>query len=248
MVPLSCRPGCDKHVHSPQALIKSWVNRLNKNQHVVAASVGEPGSGKSEGNLFLGIELQAALGSGPVNIRRQVAFRPVDRKPLAQALPRFRVVFDDEATGEGGHKRRGMSAANVDNVQDLDACRGRNQANLFACPRLVDLDTLIQAHLHGYMEWHRDHSCEWFEAIRSGPQWDPYVHWESRFTVDEPPWLGQYHPEVRAEYLGAKEDHMTGRRSAAEDILLEDKFYGILSMSPLGRKPGVPQKSPRQSA
>jgi hypothetical protein len=201
---------------------------LKKNQHVVWASVGDPGSGKSEGNLFLGIELQAVMGSGPLDVRRQVAFKPVDRKPLAQALGRFKVVLDDEATGEGGHKRRGMSTANVDNVQDLDACRGRNQANGFSCPRLIDLDTLIQAHLHGYMEWHKDHSCEWFEAQRGGPQWDPYVHWESRFTVDEPPWLGEYHPKVRKAYLEAKEDHMRGRRGTADDVLLVDRMYAVL--------------------
>lgn len=243
---MTCQPGCDKHVHSPKALIKNWANRLQRNQHVVAASVGEPGSGKSEGNLFLGIELQTLLNSGPVNVRRQVAFRPVDRKPLAQALPRFRVVFDDEATGEGGHKRRGMSTANVDNVQDLDACRGRNQANLFACPRLVDLDTLIQAHLMGYMEWHGDHSCEWFEAIRGGPQWDPWVHWESRFHVEaeDIPWLGDYHPEVRAEYLQAKDDHMKGRRATADDILLEDKYYGILTANSPSRKTGITHQPP----
>lgn len=243
---MSCQPGCSKHVHTPKALIRSWANRLQRNQHVVAASVGEPGSGKSEGNLFLGIDLQTLLNSGPVNIRRQVAFKPSDRKPLAQALPRFRVVFDDEATGEGGHKRRGMSNANVDNVQDLDACRGRNQANLFACPRLIDLDTLIQAHLMGYMEWHRDHSCEWFEAIRGGPQWDPYVHWESRFTVDNPPWLGDYHPETRNQYLQAKDDHMKGRRAAADEILLEDKYYSLLKTTTPTPKPRIIQEPPPQ--
>ncbi len=229
---MACRPGCDKHVHDPGQLLKSWANRLKRNQHVVWASVGDPGSGKSEGNLFLGSELQAMMGTGPVDIRRQVAFKPVDRKPMAQALPRFRVVFDDEATGEGGHKRQPMSTGNVNNVQDLDACRGRNQANGFACPRLIDLDTLIQAHLHGYMEWHRDHSCEWFEAIRGGPQWDPYVHWEPRFTVDRPPWLGDFYPETRQAYLAAKEDHMRGRRESADELLLEDKFFALLSGSP----------------
>lgn len=198
--------------------------RLHRNQHAVLASVGPPGSGKSEGNLLLGIQIQGS----PVDIRRQVAFRPTDRKKLAQALPRFKVVFDDEATGEGGHKRRAMSAANVDNVQDLDACRGRNQANLFACPRLVDLDQIIQSHLMGYMEWHNDHSCEWFEAIRGGPQWAPTVYWESRFTVPDPPWLGAHYPEVREEYLAAKDDHMHGRRPAADKVLLEDKFYSII--------------------
>lgn len=173
---------------------------------------------------MLGIQIQGS----PIDVRRQIAFKPSDRKSLAQALPRFKVVLDDEATGEGGHKRRAMSTANVDNVQDLDACRGRNQANGFAAPRLVDLDALIQSHLMGYMEWHQDHSCEWFEAIRGGPQWDPYVHWESRFTVAEPPSLEEYFPEVRKDYLQAKDNHMTGRTPATDLTILEDRFYAIL--------------------
>lgn len=223
---MSCRPGCDKHVHSPAALVSNIRARLHRNQHAVLASVGPPGSGKSEGNLLLGIQIQGYA----VDVRRQVAFRPSDRKKLAQALPRFAVVFDDEATGEGGHKRRAMSTANVDNVQDLDACRGRNQANLFACPRLVDLDLIIQSHLMGYMEHHSDHSLEWFEAIRGGPQWAPSVYWESRFTLppNEVPWLGDHYPQVRLDYLAAKEDHMKGRRPGVDKVLLEDRYYDII--------------------
>lgn len=175
---------------------------------------------------MLGTEVQGSR----IDIRRQVAFKPSDRAKLAKALPKFRVVFDDEATGEGGHKRRGMSEANVDNIQDLDACRGRNQANSFCAPRLVDLDGIIQAHLMGYMEWNQDHSCEWFEAIRGGPQWAPTVYWESRFTVAEPPWLGEYFPDVRTEYLQAKDAHMAGRKVDRVDrVLLEDEMYDALA-------------------
>lgn len=227
---MSCRPGCDKHVHSPDALLKMWANRLNNNQHVVWGAFGLPGSGKSEGNVFLAIQLQELLGSGPFDVRRQVAFRPVDRKPMAQALPKFKVILDDEATGEGGHKRRSMSTANVNNVQDLDACRGRNQANGFATIELGSLDAEIQRHLMGYFEWHPDHSCEWFEAIRGGDQWNRWVHWESRFTVTKTPWLQEHHPAVGKEYLAAKHDHMHGRDpNRVDSTALEDKFYSIVS-------------------
>lgn len=226
---MTCQAGCNKHVHDPRTLVKSWVHKLQSNQHVVWGSFGEPGSGKSEGNIMLALELQAALQSGAFNVRRQVAFKPVDRKPLAQALARFRVILDDEATGEGGHKRRSMSTGNVDNVQDLDACRGRNQANGFAAPRLIDLDGNIQSHLMGYMEWHKDHSCEWFEAIRGGPQWSPFVHWESRFTVAETPWLQERHPQIGKDYLQAKDEHMHGRRPEADVILLEDRYAAIIA-------------------
>jgi hypothetical protein len=222
---MSCRQGCDKHIHNPTQLANYAQHRLRNNQHFVWASVGPPGSGKSEGNILLGIQIQGR----DIDVRRQVCFKPHDRKRMSQALPRYSVILDDESTGEGGHKRRAMSTANVDNVQDLDAMRGRNQATGFAAPRLVDLDAQIQAHLMGYMEWHQDHSCEWFEAIRSGPQWAPNVFWESRFTVPEPPSLQEHYPSVRAAYLEAKDDHMKGRTSKSDAVFLEDRFYGILN-------------------
>lgn len=184
---------------------------------------------------MLGIEIQGS----PIDVRRQIAFRPTDRKPLAQRLARLKVILDDEATGEGGHRRRSMSTANVDNVQDLDACRGRNQANGFAAPRLIDLDANIQSHLMGYMEWHQDHSCSWFEAIRAGPQWSPTVFWEDRFTVEKPPWLGTYFPTIRADYLQAKEEHMTGKRATAPELILEDRFYETISNTGHARKPNT---------
>lgn len=226
---MTCGPRCDKHVHSPSALATYFRNRLHRNQHAVWASVGPPGSGKSEGNIILGMEIQGSA----IDVRRQIAFKPSDRKKLAQALPRFKVILDDEATGEGGHRRRSMSTANVDNVQDLDACRGRNQANGFAAPRLIDLDAAIQAHLMGYMEWSPDHSCEWFEAIRGGPQWAPTVYWESRFTVapEDVPNLQDLAPTVRRDYLQAKEDHMHGRRPQSDLTILEDRFFGIVKKS-----------------
>lgn len=239
---MGCQTGCNKHVHSVKALATYFRNRLKNNQHAVWASVGPPGSGKSEGNIMLGIEIQGA----PIDVRRQIAFKPVDRKKLAQALPRFKVVLDDEATGEGGHRRRSMSTANVDNVQDLDACRGRNQANGFAAPRLVDLDAMIQSHLMGYLEWHRDHSCEWFEAIRGGPQWAPTVYWESRFVVADSPSLEEYYPEVRASYLDAKEDHMTGRRPKADRVLLQDEYLSALSWFKPSQT-GISQEPPTES-
>lgn len=239
---MSCRQGCDKHTHNPGQLAQYFRNRLNRNQHAVWASVGPPGSGKSEGNIMLGIEIQGSL----IDVRRQIAFKPKDRKILAQRLGRLKVVLDDEATGEGGHKRRSMSTANVDNVQDLDACRGRNQANGFAAPRLVDLDANIQSHLMGYMEWHPDHSCTWFEAIRGGPQWEPTVWWEERFTVpgEKVPWLGTYYPTIRAEYLQAKEEHMTGRRVSGEKIALEDSYREIIRGVLGANRPAAKSEAP----
>lgn len=169
-------------------------------------------------------------------VRRQVAFKPVNRKPLSMALPRFKVVLDDESSGEGGHKHRVMSSANVDNAQDLDACRGRQQAIGFATPYMKRLSDAIVDHLMGYLDWKQDHSVEWFEAIRGGTQWDPTVYWESRFTVpgDKVPWLQQISPVVGGEYLEAKEDHMRGRDANRADVVaLEDQFYSVLFGRPL---------------
>lgn len=237
---MGCRPDCDKHVHSPEALLNQWANKLTNNQHCVWGSFGVPGSGKSEGNILLAIQLMDLLKERGVlrpdikfSVKRQVAFKPLDRQKLAQ-MPgmRFMPILDDEATGEGGHKHRTMSGPNVKNAQDLDACRGRNQANGFAAPLLKRLADPIVDHLMGYMEFRKDHSCEWFEAVRGGDQWNPWVHWESRFTVDDVPWLQELYPDVGREYLAAKDDHMNGRRADADVVVLEEKFYSILSRAP----------------
>lgn len=245
---MSCRPGCDHHVHSPHALGVKIANLVANNKSAVLGNFGPTGSGKSEGQLVLGIQVQERLHTmgllkdPSLSIRRQVAFKPVDRKPLAQALPRFKVVFDDEASGEGGHKHRTMSTANVDNAQDLDACRGRQQPNFFATPYMKRLSDAVVDHLMGYLEWSTDHSCEYFEAIRGGDQWKPTVWWESRFTVEgkDVPWLQALYPREGREYLDAKDDHMNGRNpNATETVLLEDRFYSLLRLTPLG-KPRIP--------
>lgn len=229
---MSCQDGCSKHVHSPGALLRHWHHLLTTNQHAVWGAFGPPGSGKSEGNILLSIQLMDLLKkSGHLkpeaafNVRRQIAFKPVDRSRLAKARGmKFLPILDDEATGEGGHKHRTMSTANVDNAQDLDACRGRNQPNGFAAPYMKRLADPIVDHLMGYMDWHKDHSCEWFEAIRGGDQWNPYVWWESRFTVDEPPHLQVLYPKIGKDYLHGKDEHMNGRRPDADAILTEDRL------------------------
>lgn len=243
---MSCRAGCDKHVHSPGALTTKIANLVAHNQSAVWAGFGPTGSGKSEGNAVIALDVQAKLHKMGLlkdpsfSVRRQVAFRPIDRKPLAQALPAFKVVLDDESSGEGGHKHRTMSTANVDNAQDLDAMRGRRQPCGFATPYMKRLADPIVDHLMGYLEWSKDHSVEYFEGIRGGDQWNPTVYWQSRFTVDgdKTPSLQELAPQIRADYLGAKDDHMHGRNpNATESVLLEDRAYSILRLLPLARKP-----------
>lgn len=248
---MTCRPDCNHHAHSPEALVNKIANLVASNKSAVLGNFGPTGSGKSEGQLVLGIQVQKRLNSmgllrdPSLSIRRQVAFKPVDRKPLAQALPRFKVVFDDEASGEGGHKHRTMSTANVDNAQDLDACRGRQQPNFFATPYMKRLADAITDHLMGYIEWHPDHSCEYFEAIRGGDQWNPTVWWESRFTCNETPWLQALFPKEGKEYLSAKDDHMNGRNpNATAEVLLEDRAYNILLRTSLAKPRIIKQPPP----
>lgn len=236
---MTCRPDCDKHVHSPSALTYLIAGKVANNQSAVWGSFGPTGSGKSEGNIVLAMEVQAELHrrghlqDPAFNVRRQIAFKPVDRKTLSQALGSYKVVLDDEASGEGGHKHQTMSKSNVDNAQDLDACRGRRQPIGFATPYLIRLAQPIQDHLMGYMEWHPDHSCEWYEAIRGGDQWNPTVYWQSRFTVEKTPWLQAIDSKIGREYLDAKDDHMAGRNpNHADSVLLEERFYSILSTLP----------------
>lgn len=250
---MSCRPGCDHHVHSPDALTTKLANLVANNKSAVWAAFGPTGSGKSEGNVLIALEVQSKLHAMGLlrdpsfNVRRQIAFKPVNRKPLSQAAPRFKVILDDESSGEGGHKHRTMSTANVDNAQDLDACRGRRQPIGFATPYMKRLADPIVDHLMGYLDWSADHSFEYFEAIRGGDQWNPTVYWQSRFTVDgdKTPWLQEVQPAIGKEYLAAKDDHMAGRNpNATEAVILEDRAYAILLSSPLGRNPGVAQKPP----
>ena len=180
--------------------------RVKNNQHFVWAAVGEPGSGKSEFNLMFAKELQ---GSWP-DIKTQVAFRPKDRVKMARALGRYKVILDDEASGEGGNKRRPMSKDNVDNAMDMDACRGRNQFVGFACPSLKRLDDGVVDHLMWLFVLGQDHSLKAYEMVKYGPPTNRKVRPRYRFKVARVPWLGDVNPELRQEYLEFKEDHMRG--------------------------------------
>lgn len=192
--------------HDMEELIAAWKRRVKRNLHVVWASIGDPGSGKSETNLLVGSELQGY----PIDVETQVAFRPKDRILLAQRLPRFTTVLDDESSGEGGNKRRSMSTSNVDNMMDLDACRGRNQFMGFAAPRWNSLDSVIQNHVMWLFAHHLDHSMKAYEMIEVGPPTKRERFPKLRFTVAKVPFLGDKYPEVRTEYLAAKERHMRG--------------------------------------
>lgn len=191
--------------------------RVKNNQHFVWATVGEPGSGKSEFNIQFAKDLQ---GDWP-DVDTQIAFRPKDRMPMARALGRFKVILDDEATGEGGNKRRAMGGANVDSSMDMDACRGRNQYVGFACPSIKRLDDAITDHVMWLFVIAQNHSLKAFEMVKYGPPTDRRIKPRFRFKVPKVPFLGDVNPALRDEYLEAKENHMRGHSTDDAQVAIQ---------------------------
>ena len=154
--------------HGPQdmpAVIQLARYLISHNQHWVSATVGKPGAGKSDFNMCLAIAIQAPAPFVP---RKQIAMRPMDRKAVSMNLAKGRVVMDDESTGKGGHRRRSMSTENVDNAQDFDAMRGRNQATLLTGPDFQDLDTFQQKHCKMVFDVRHAHTATAHEVVPSG--------------------------------------------------------------------------------
>lgn len=247
---MTCRDGCDKHVHSMPSLVRHAKALVQRNKHYVCGSFGEPGSGKSEFMLLHLSELQGT----PLNVKLQVAYRPKDVKAMSENLFRYGLPFegqkqrqhryvalqDDEATGEGGHKRGAMTGDNRESVQDFDSMRGRNQFVGLCAPRRIDLDRVKQGHLMWAFEITKDHHYTAWEAIKGSPMWDSETWWEDRFHSEEPipnlegiPWGAP----LRRDYLAGKENHMQGGStdSRIERVTLEERYYAILNGQ---RQPG----------
>lgn len=207
-------------------VVRGVPRRLHNDQHFVWISLGPPGSGKSEFNVYLACEIQG----GPIDVARQIAWRPKDRKGMMQELPRFAVGLDDESSGEGGNKRRSMSAANVDSGMDLDACRGRNQALGFAAPNRRRLDDVIWDHGMWVFLHAMDHSVKAYEMHEFGPVDDRRRKPRLRFKVNRAPFLGDKYPEVREDYLAAKDVHMHGGTGdeASKRRLLQEKAESLV--------------------
>ncbi len=201
----------------------------NRNAHAVVGAFGDPGSGKSEVMLrFL-----SRCQGGPLNIARQVAFRPKDVAPLAFGLGRFKGILDDEATGQGGHKRQPLTEDNVKSVQDFDAMRGRNQYVGLCAPRRGDLDSIKQGHLMWALELTMNHRLTAFEAIKGSAMWQSETYWEERFHIDRVESLATAEPwgdELRRTYLAAKEVHMRGGSTdqAFKSRLRQDHFDQVV--------------------
>lgn len=191
---------------SIKALVSYLQGRTHRNKHAVVGFIGPPGSGKSEAAILFGNQLQGM----DMDIKTQVAFRPKDRKPMAERLGRFKVILDDEASGEGGNKMRTMSSDNVGSSMDLDACRGRNQYVLWASPSPKRVQAAVWDHTMWLVVMKEDHSAKVYEMVERGPVDARYKKPVLRFPVRRVPWLGNENPEQRDEYLARKEAHMRG--------------------------------------
>ncbi len=231
---MSCAVGCDKHIHSMKRFIQWGRNRATlHNGHVVFGCFGVGGSGKSETCL----QILSNLQGKPIDVATQVAYRPKHVKGLAQALPRFMAIQDDEAAGTGGHKRQPMTNENVDSVMDFDAMRGRNQYTGMCAIARGRLDSIKQDHLMWAFELQRDRtqvSLVGWERIRASPMFEGEPWFEERITMqpgevrslmDVKPWG----PQLRAAYLAGKQNHMDG---GTEDRVVtqmsrEAEFEGV---------------------
>ena len=208
---------------------------MASNQHVVWAMVGDRGAGKSGFNICLSIDVQ----DKPFRMREQIYFRPKDRIHVARKLGKFEVVLGDESSGEGGHKRRAMSGANVDNVMDLDTMRQRNQYTVFTSPEFDHLDPAIQE------------ACQWVFALDHGGNLIAYevqhrgkpdnrVHFlQERFRVTDFPHAAVYFPELWREYLAFKDEYLAGKDDKSQhaaglfEAQAEFAMKSLLSVVPL---------------
>jgi hypothetical protein len=187
--------------HGPQdmgQLIQWGRNQIAHQQHWVSATVGPPGSGKSGFNICLAIALQDPTPFDPV---RQIAMRPMDRKPLSQALPPGCAIVDDESTGMGGHRRRSMSRENVDNIQDFDAMRGRRQATILTGPDYQDFDGAIKKHVSWVFDLKKDKTATVYEVVPSGRPDNRYYNLQQRFYIERTPHASILYPDVWASYM-----------------------------------------------
>lgn len=215
--------------HGPtdlSALAVYASNRMRNDYDFVWAAVGPPGTGKSSLNLQFGAEIQAPV---PIVVREQVVFRPSDVVHVARRLGKYKVILPDEASRQGGNKRRSMSAANVDQMEYLDTCRAFNQALGYATPEYDHLDSAIQERLQWLLHLQgRGHGIA-YEMQHRGKPGDrihfPKARFEFRF-----PDLWETDPEQAKEYLAFKAEFLSGRNldGVAKQRSLEDRMVAAI--------------------
>jgi len=238
--------GIKKTYHGPECM-QEWIAWAQGqvlpgvNQHTATALVGERGSGKSGGGICIFKQVQQVK---PFSVREQVYFRPADRIHVARRLGKGMVVYGDESSGEGGHKRRAMSQANVDNVMDLDTMRQRNQHSVFTAPSLDSLDSAIQEACQWVHNFNHAHEVVSYEVIHTGKPDNRHHYLKERFRTPNFPHAQILYPEVWAELLGLKDDYLAGRDNKRQeaDRARKDKMVNI--MLGILQKPGDKKDAP----
>jgi ABC-type dipeptide/oligopeptide/nickel transport system ATPase component len=237
-----------KTYHGPECMGEwiSWAQHQVPpfaNQHTATALVGERGAGKSGGGICIFKQVQTK----PFMVREQVYFRPSDRIHVARRLGKGFVVYGDESTGEGGHKRRAMSTANVDNVMDIDTMRERNQHTVFTGPDLTSFDPLIQECLQWVHEFNKAHEVVSYEVIHSGKPDNRFHYLKERFRTEDFPHAEFVFPDTWRELRAMKADYLSGKeeKGMAQRRAMEEKMErAIINVVQAGRIKPAPTPFP----
>lgn len=231
--------GKTKTYHGPECMAEwtYWATHQvppYANQHTCTALVGEPGSGKSGGGILLFQSIQQQ----PFNPREQIYFRPADRIHVARRLAKGMVVYGDESSGEGGHRRRAMSKHNVDNAIDLDTMRQRNQHTVFTAPSLESLDSLIQEACQWVHAFNKNHEVVSYEVIHAGKPDQRYHYLQERFRTQDFPHAEILNPTLWRDYLTMKDDYLAGKdRGGAEKIRAREEKQLAIAQTILRKRP-----------
>lgn len=210
---MNCPPDCTRHAHDPEAVVQHIVRRCEDGEGgqpralALQCSFGEPGSGKSEWDLLLGNLVQYELTGHyiqPVDLKHQLRFKPKNFPQMAISAGKHKAVFCDEGSGEGANRLQPMKSENIEVGIDLDRCRMRGQPIFWANPSLNRLASTISEHATWMFDHGLDFSVRAWEIEKPNAIWgkNPYKH--DRFKYAKKAWLGDYFPELRAEYLRLK--------------------------------------------
>jgi hypothetical protein len=210
---MNCPSDCTRHAHDPDSVVRHIVRRCEDGEGgqpralSVQCSFGEPGSGKSDFNLYLGNLVQYELTGhyiAPQDLKHQLRFKPKNFSPMAIQAGKHKSVFCDEGSGEGANRLQPMKTENVEVGMDLDRCRLRGQPVWWANPTLNRLAPTVAEHA----TWMFDHglgfSLQAWEIQAPNAIWGKNAFKHDRFKLNRKPSLASAFPELNKEYYTLK--------------------------------------------